>query len=511
MSAYTINQITSEGSHVWTCAASSANGQVLAVGYNDLSEGKEIIGQVVVSTDGGSTWTSHDITGEAGTPVLESATGCIQNISMSADGSKIVVGTSSGFALAAGPIYYSYNFGTTWIQPFYMQGETLVELTNISFYPKAIKISPDGSKIIYNSSSYDLRYVMTNDFSNNGTLPVNNMVSSIDCNIDGSIIYVTDKVSVFRIQENMSEYNLFTITPFGVNWAEIVCSSDGSTVYACQDISTGANISIYKSTNSGTSWTECILIPDGNSSFISIAISSDGSVVHVLINLSNWTYSLDGATTFEPAETIPISFASSIICNPGTGGQFVLVFNQDNSFMKIGTLNNLQPPQEPVACYGPKSMIFCYDTAQDCERYIPIEDINASKHLVKTIGHGYRKISNILSGTFANDPESNGFRCMYKLSKHKHDGLIADLHLTGLHSIYLSKDSKAQMVRDLHEFEALEKDVRCTYYHLCLENSDPDSNYQILVNGIRSESVSKTAIDLCMHSGQFSRHSIFVN
>jgi hypothetical protein len=172
----------------------------------------------------------------------------------------------------------------------------------------------------------------------------------------------------------------------------------------------------------------------------------------------------------------------------------------------------------PAECFKKGTQILCEN-----DIYIPIEELKIGT-LVKTYKHGYKKVTTILHDKIFNmcshDKScSNAFQniCnqMYTYSRESNPDLIADLHLTGGHSLLLDTltDEESNnmnqinwakedfMIEDKYKLLACysgklnisteQDDVEV--YHFTLEtpeNAKPTHAYGVYANGILAESCS---------------------
>jgi hypothetical protein len=169
-------------------------------------------------------------------------------------------------------------------------------------------------------------------------------------------------------------------------------------------------------------------------------------------------------------------------------------------------------------CYLVGTQILCSINGK--EQYLPVEQIKTGM-MVKTYKHGYRKVIRCGSCSVAkNDKNAIVYNRLYVFKKEKCKNLLADLYITGGHSILLDKltvpqvkmlshmaggrlpkiDDKYLMpacVYDKMEMVLSSDAGFYTVYHLVLENTDNSKQYGIWANGILSESLSLEHWNMC--------------
>ena len=159
-------------------------------------------------------------------------------------------------------------------------------------------------------------------------------------------------------------------------------------------------------------------------------------------------------------------------------------------------------------CFNEGTKILCMNN-QLVDKYIRIELLKIGD-FVKTYKHGYRKVSQVIKGSFKNKPNKWNM-CMYKMEKTPNNGLIKDLIVTGGHSILVDAISDEEQKRydamgisnfsketidNKHlllaccsdQFTPMQDKEMYTYYHLLLENNDDEEErFGIWANGILTE------------------------
>jgi hypothetical protein len=159
-------------------------------------------------------------------------------------------------------------------------------------------------------------------------------------------------------------------------------------------------------------------------------------------------------------------------------------------------------------CFNEGTKIL-YMNKQLVDKYIRVELLKVGD-FVKTYKHGYRKIHQIIKGSFKNNPKKWNM-CMYKMAKTAENTLTDDLIVTGGHSILVDAISDEEQkkydemgipsfskltIDNKHlllsccsdQFTAMQDTGRYNYYHLLLENNDDEEErFGIWANGILTE------------------------
>lgn len=139
---------------------------------------------VILSKDGGSTWTSFDPDGSTKTGWTSS------NVGMSADGRVQMLCYNT--AAYAGGLYFSIDYGTTWTND-----------VSINNNPRGVSVSRDGTYML--SGSSDL--VIYNIFSDMATIPASKKVATI-IELTGQVTIVgAGLVTVSASQDSTTSYN----------------------------------------------------------------------------------------------------------------------------------------------------------------------------------------------------------------------------------------------------------------------------------------------------------------
>lgn len=280
-----------------------------------------------------------------------------QAISMSDDGTKLVAAVSNG------QIYVSNDSGETWTAT-----ETARLWSNV-------KMSGDGNVII---ASYD-----TND--GNGTLTMRRSTDggqtwsssplfiqfayfSFAMSSNGSSIYIADGGG--RLYKSTNSGGSWSTMDSTVrSWNSIACSADGTKIFV-----TVNNGQIYVSTNSGTSFTA----RDSNRLWRSVDCSADGSKLIASVYNGKLYISTNTGETWSPVEENRqwLSVSSSadgtvLIANadddPPNGGIYTsldagLTWSNTNTYVYIGLTD--------LSSDGKKLSFISYDILEDPKIYV---------------------------------------------------------------------------------------------------------------------------------------------
>ena len=236
---------------------SSADGSKLVVGSSG--------GQIYTSTDYGVTWTPRD------------SNRTWRIVVSSADGSKLAIIVQNG------QIYTSTDYGVTWTP------------RDSARAWRGIASSADGSKLaavvnngqIYTSTDSGLTWTARDS---------NRAWTSITSSADGS------KLVAVAGAFGTANYNyIYTSTDYGVTWTPrdskrywtgVTSSADGSKLAAI----TVASAQIYTSIDSGLTWTP----RESNRSWYGITSSADGSKLAATVNSGQVYTSTDYGVTWKP-------------------------------------------------------------------------------------------------------------------------------------------------------------------------------------------------------------------
>ena len=162
-------------------------------------------------------------------------------------------------------------------------------------------------------------------------------------------------------------------------------------------------------------------------------------------------------------------------------------------------------------CFKEGSKILCYDSAQEKEVYLPVENLRQGD-LVKTLKHGYLKVELIGKTQIYNSGDQERIKeRLYRCSQDQYPELFEDLIITGCHSLLVDWLSLEQGTKTMAEFgrtfetddkhrlmayldekaQPYEEKGIFTIYHFALENEHYTGNYGVYANGLLVETCSK--------------------
>lgn len=236
------------------------------------------------------------------------------------------------------------------------------------------------------------------------------------------------------------------------------------------------------------------LTTTGTGSTYSLVNSASGDVN---INSSSGQMTYTGASQTNSYTLIVMNYNTS-------GGGSYWGYNLINFTLNI----------DVPTCYLEGTQILCYSKG-----YIPIQDIKPGM-LVKTYKHGYKKVIAIEKCLISKKQgqTSTPSNRLYVLKRDVNNHLFADLYITGMHSILVSRiptykkaiafygenNPKDMKIEDKYLLPAVIND-KCRLveadelgtpgnyhqvYHVVLEHVNRYRNYGIWANGILSESLS---------------------
>jgi hypothetical protein len=268
----------------WFWVAASVDGQRLIAGAYYDSTGFNP-GQIFLSTDGGLSWVPSSAPSNTWTTVASSSDG------------QVLVG-----AAYSGGIYYSTNSGNNWFQS---------DAPTNNW--QGLAISADGRQI------YATENVQTNVF-----------------NSGSGLIFVSTNMGV--------NWNLSASAP-PFAWGPVVCSGDGSQVFA--GITGAQGGGIYTSTDSGTTWS---LTSAPTNNWQSLSMSTHGDVLLAGANVFDGTaysgqiyLSTNGGFSWNP-QNAPNTGWGCVFCSADggllTAGEYIgSIYNAVNPLSVIP-----QPP-----------------------------------------------------------------------------------------------------------------------------------------------------------------------
>lgn len=218
-----------------------------------------------ISLNGGTSWTATDS--------LPAGTETFQAVS-SSDGQTLAATLWVSFVLNS--IRVSTNGGSTWSTTA-IAGTT----SNLAQISGGIAMSGDGTKIIVGdgkSSTVGYCYLSTNSGASFTQMTSAGTGSQwyVAISRDGSTIYISSDVVTSQFLRSTDNGVTWTSVALPVGFAgAVACGSDGTKV-----ITADSNVGhIWTSTNSGASWTDRGLQPDGGFGVHSIAVSDDAQHV----------------------------------------------------------------------------------------------------------------------------------------------------------------------------------------------------------------------------------------
>lgn len=248
-----------------------------------------------------------------------------------------------------------------------------------------------------------------------------------------------------------------------------------------QEVTITMNTSIFPNIGTSQQFYFSVNWGDGNTTTYT---TSDTTLTHTYTTTGTFTIIVTGHNTYIASTT-----TSGTI--PGTSTQKTTIYSYNVN----------------TACYLKGTKILCLKDNE--EKYICIEDLDENC-LVKTLNHGYKKIS-ILGFQKLLNCENKVRHKLYKLPKEKNDELIEDLYVTGQHSILVDKLTEKQKNDSLkywskllkiedkfllqacvnEDFEDVKIKDEYILYQLVLEHENKNERYGIWANGILSETMSE--------------------
>ena len=225
--------------------------------------------------------------------------------SISSNGQYIIVFNT--FTSGSTPIYYSNNFG-----------DSFISIGSISMYfMNKSCISDDGQKIVFtspkggqNSTSVFIGTFNGTTWTWNSSNPSGTLVDTIDCAINStaSIIYISAASGLYKSTNYGSSWSLIDGTlglPTGTgsqNW-NISMTKDGTKILVAKKSVTDSTGGVYLSTNSGVSFSLITGLPNINTVWNSLAISTDGQYMaagygYGSTQSSPFYYSFDSGVTW---------------------------------------------------------------------------------------------------------------------------------------------------------------------------------------------------------------------
>ena len=328
--------------------------------------------------------------------------------------------------------------------------------------------------------------------------------TSIACSSDGNIVYAANLGDgLYKSTNAGTSWNRIswsdntlpggsqnpenTDTHFGGyklnNIYQIACDSTGTKLI----MTTNAAASIYRSTNSGVTWSFVYAIPGYSTNPISpttIASNADGTILYSALNNTtnkNIIVSKDSGLTWTSINMLDVSgtkfntlgtnsYGDFVFCVddtsklnvfypthidkallvPSAGNTLVALSSYNNGNNLIISQNNYQsitngvvvlyslvnkysPGEGPATCFKHDSNILCFK--DDKELYVKVQDIRKGD-LVKTLKHGYVPVDMIGKKEMEHPAFKERVKDqLYKCSKDNFEDVFEDLIITGCHSI----------------------------------------------------------------------------
>jgi len=332
-------------------------------------------------------------------------------------------------------------------------------------------------------------------------------MTSVACSSDGTIVYAVPLGSgLYKSTDSGSTWSLVTAgqpLPVGSGNPEVNVGYDTYNIYQVACDSTGTKLImttnfaavIYRSINSGVTWTNQYTIPNypqnPNSPTV-LASNIDGNVLFAAFNNTdqNIYKSTDLGVTWnqiasQGLATGPFSNLFSNLtgdfcyaCNQAglnifydthavnailvpTGGSLITTVasynNGQNVVVSVNnatqtySVNNLFPPGqipgEITPCFNEDTKILCYKNGE--EIYVPIQDIRKGDLIVTHID-GYKPVHMIGTSKLYNPGNKlRGKNRLYVCKPDNYPELNEDLILTGCHSILVNDLSEEQKEKSI--------------------------------------------------------------
>ena len=279
--------------------------------------------------------------------------------------------------------------------------------------------------------------------------------------------------------------------PPSIDWTNVIASSDGTVIYAC---ASGINENIYRSLDSGYTWTPIAFI----AKWSYISCSSPGSTIVATIN---------GGQIY-----ISTNYGVSFISRENINTWNLIASNADGLILYSSTNDSLYNSTDGgISCFAKNTKILLSNNTEEYVQNLKINDI------IKTT-EGDRKIIRIYSSF------------TYNISKFKKiiknalsENIPNDnLYLSEGHSIFLNKNinirkyNKGYSIPEYYknslkinklnrllacdfnlaknilisDVENILENEKLYYYHIILENNNNNGHYAVYSNGMMTESMS---------------------
>jgi photosystem II stability/assembly factor-like uncharacterized protein len=259
-----------------------------------------------------------------------------QCIASSADGKKLIAGTSSGF------LYVSRDSGRTWKQ---------TSAPNKGWW-NSVASSADGKTLAAIAADFNPGVIFCS--TNSGATWTSNLflnIAGVAMSADGTKIVAVAPPNVWRSTNSGTTWMQVTSTPSRYGSLSpsqyIASSADGKKlVYA------GSYEQIYISTNSGDSWN---LTSAPNNPWLAVASSGDGNTLLAVPNEDSSPYpiyvSTNAGTTWTTNNS-PNLIWESVACSADGGKLFAAAFGDTISDPNSGSIyrsRSVQPPLMDIA------------------------------------------------------------------------------------------------------------------------------------------------------------------
>jgi hypothetical protein len=341
-------------------------------------------------------------------------------------------------------------------------------------------------------------------------------------NSDGSIMYTL----LGSNDGSNNYYSIYKSTDSGANFSEIytdynnpgnvvdlnllnnlVCNSTGSILYA--ESQESSNRKLYKSTNSGTEWSDVSVPGITSGGFDTISCDSTGDII--IIGLDD---NVTGEKKIYVSENGGSTWGLQLITgSPTLGSAFAYVSANGEKFYIsdvdadiLYSYPTSAPPPPPVPCFTGDAKILC--KIEGVETYVAIKDLSRGI-LVKTSRNGFQPIEMVGMREISHPASEERIgEQLYVCTKEKYPELTEDLVITGGHAILVTDfkdDDQKKKVIDVYgkvfvtdrkyRLPACVDDRTEVYtvpgkymvYHIYIQ-SDLKNNYGIYANGLLVES-----------------------
>jgi len=350
-------------------------------------------------------------------------------------------------------------------------------------------------------------------------------ISKINGNIIQDISYATIAAGVGKIRSmtfNSDKSLLYVVTQDGLHSVTItptkgVVTKIDATITNISCVRFNNN-QLYISSILNKIYKYNIVDSSLNTIYTDLSFSFGGIAFDSYNNLHVSTYNSTG--TVPPlhqlinGSLVPITtnISNTVVAN-------YMAFDSSNFLYTTTKINNTSSSiikkSNPAFCFNEGTKILCLNE-ELFDEYISVENLQEGD-FVKTFKHGYRKIIQVIKGSFRNNPNQWNM-CMYKMTKTETNGLLEDLIVTGGHSLLVDSISDVEQAEydemGLTDFSKITIDgkhllLACvseqfvpmqdndvyTYYHLLLENNnDEEERFGIWANGILTETPNEKTL-----------------